>query len=124
MGFSGRFKNPGGLEVLYVLGGDQDQPAADFLDQVHKGTFVVAQACYASPLTERANVVLPSSLWREQAGTVTNTDGLVQDLFKAVEPAGEAKADWEILTLLEEKIGQKPALSLEKPAGNAHRHIQ
>jgi predicted molibdopterin-dependent oxidoreductase YjgC len=82
--------------------------------KVKKGTFVVAQASYASPLTESADVVLPMAIWSEQSGSFTSTEGHVQKADKAVEPRGEAKPDWEILSLLAAKMGKKLSGSLEK----------
>jgi len=52
-----------------------------------------------------ADLVLPAALWAEKDGTFTNTERRVQRIRKAVEPPGEAKPDWEILTLLAQKMG-------------------
>jgi formate dehydrogenase major subunit len=84
-----------GAEALYVLLGEQpwDGP-------VPEAAFLAVQASYESPLTERADVVLPSALWCEQAGAYTNLEDSVQHARQAVEPQGQAKADGEILSLL------------------------
>ena len=65
--------------------------------------FIVAQASYLSPLTEKADLVLPTAIWSEQTSTLTNIEGRIQNINKAVEPLGEAKPDWEVLQLLAEK---------------------
>jgi len=76
------------------------------VQKIAKDAFVIVQAGYASPLIDRADVVLPSAIWSERAGTLTNTEGAIQIANQAVEPAGEAKPDWEILLLLAGKLGK------------------
>jgi formate dehydrogenase major subunit len=99
--------NPSSVKYLYVLAGDQDYDCADFLKDISKEAFVAVQASYMSPLMERADLVLPSAIWSERSGSLTNTEGRVQKVQKAVDPLGEAKADWECLSLLAEKLGKK-----------------
>ena len=89
--WAGEQPGSGKVEVLYVLVGEQNLEAMEILKRVRKGTFLVVQASYASPLTERADVVLPMAIWSERCGTLTNTEGLVQEARKATDPLGEAK---------------------------------
>ncbi len=100
-------------QALYILVGEQDLDGAPVLQKVGKDAFVVVQASFKSPLTERADVILPMAIWSERAGSLTNTEGRVQKANKAVEPKGEAKADWEILSLLAAKMGKKLGASLD-----------
>jgi predicted molibdopterin-dependent oxidoreductase YjgC len=99
--------NGSGVEVLYVLLGEQDGDDLDTLKQMADGAFLVVQASYASPLTERAHVVLPSAIWCEQGGTFTNLEGCVKKANRAVAPQGKARPDWEILSLLAEALGSE-----------------
>jgi formate dehydrogenase major subunit len=105
--------DPAAAEALYVLVGEQ---AVDdeLMRKMGKSAFVVAQASFKSPLTDRANVVLPMAIWSERAGSLTNTEGRVQKASQAVKPQGQAKADWEILTLLAAKMGKKLGSTLEE----------
>ncbi len=105
--------DPAEAEALFVLIGEQVVDSA-MVPTVKKGAFVVAQASYASPLTERADVVLPMAIWSERSGSLTSTEGRVQKASKAVGARGEAKPDWEILSLLAAKMGKKLGASLEK----------
>jgi NADH-quinone oxidoreductase subunit G len=41
--------------------------------------------------------VLPGAAWAEKRGSMINIHGRLQRLNKAVESAGEARDDWEIL---------------------------
>lgn len=102
LGLNANF-GPRAVRVLYVLAADEQEIG----DQsgIDENTFIIAQASYKSPWGERADIVLPSAIWSEQSGTLTNTEGRVQRMSKAVEPAGEARADWEVLTLLAEQLG-------------------
>ena len=113
-----------GLEVLYILAGEQDVDGREILKKVGKAAFVIVQASYASALTERADVVLPMATWAERSGTLTSTTGVVQEVRKVTESQGASKADWEILSLLAEKMGKKLGASLDEIAVNAAQQLQ
>ena len=102
-----------GLQVLFVLAGEQYERLEEVAAKIPAETFVVVQACYVSALTERADVVLPMATWPERSGSLTNTEGLVQKVNAARAPRGEAKPDWEILRLLAEKLGNQPKFSID-----------
>lgn len=118
-----RVADPSGLEVLYVLAGEED-PGDEILKKIGKETFLIVQGCYGSSLADRADVVLPMAAWAERSGTVTNTAGLVQEVRAATDPAGDSKPDWEVLSLLAERLGGKPGTSLEEIAVHAGRQLQ
>ncbi len=52
-----------------------------------------------------ASVVLPAASFAEKDGTFTNTERRVQLLKPAVKPPGQAKPDWEIISLIAKKMG-------------------
>ena len=122
-GFNNGFK-PSAVKVLFALLGEQEVGGEDVLKSVDKSAFVVVQASFVSPLTERADVVLPMAIWSERAGSLTNTEGSVQKVNKAVEPAGEAKPDWEVISLLADKLGKKLGASLEEISARATQEIK
>lgn len=107
LGFNTASK-PLDAKVLYIMLGEQHWADADLLKKVGEYPFIVVQTAFESPITEQANVVLPSAIWSERSGSLTNTEGRIQKAVKAIDPAGEAKPDWEILSLLAEKMGKKP----------------
>lgn len=90
----------GELKGLYVMGEDP------ILSEAHS-TFVraaferldllVVQDIFLSETAKLADVVLPAACFGEKDGTFTNTERRVQRVRKAVNPPGEARADWEIL---------------------------
>lgn len=94
------------VKLLYVIDVDQGYESVDLLKEISKKTFVVVQTSYLSPLAARADLVLPSAIWSERSGSLTNTEGRIQKANKAVEPIGEAKADWETLSMLAKKLGK------------------
>ncbi|MFL5737940.1 MAG: molybdopterin oxidoreductase family protein [Actinomycetota bacterium] len=58
--------------------------------------FLVVQDAFLTETAEMADVVLPAAMWGEKTGTFTNADRTVHLSDKAVEPPGEARADFDI----------------------------
>jgi predicted molibdopterin-dependent oxidoreductase YjgC len=54
---------------------------------------------------EVGDVVLPAACFAEKDGVFTNSDRRVQKVRKAVEPPGQARADWQILLDLMRRAG-------------------
>jgi NADH-quinone oxidoreductase subunit G len=98
----------GRLSVLWVFGHDltacgfPELEVAAALDRVE---YLVFQGSNANGTSARAHLVLPSATSVEREGTFTNVDGRVQRFWKAVEPVGQARADWEILADLGRALG-------------------
>jgi formate dehydrogenase major subunit len=95
-------------DLAYVVLGEESWPGDGDRDLLANAGYLVVQASYASPLTERADVVLPMATWTERAGTLTNLEGRVQQVRQAVAPQGQAQADWQILAGLGQVLGQAP----------------
>lgn len=53
----------------------------------------------------KADVVLPATSWAETEGTFASTERRIQRLHAAVNPPGEAKPDWWILSALANTMG-------------------
>jgi ferredoxin-nitrate reductase len=61
------------------------------------GLFLIVQDCFADTETARfADVVLPSAMWGEKTGCMTNAERRCTLLQKAIDPPGEARADFDI----------------------------
>jgi assimilatory nitrate reductase catalytic subunit len=71
--------------------------------------FFVAIDFFLSDTGRHADIVLPGSLQEEDEGTVTQVEGRVIKINKAVECPGEARADWRII--------QDIARALDRPHG-------
>lgn len=67
--------------------------------------FCVVSELYFSRTCEFADVVLPAAASLEKDGTFTSTERRIQRLYKAMEPIGEAKADWQILQDIARHMG-------------------
>ncbi|MBT3606206.1 MAG: molybdopterin-dependent oxidoreductase [Candidatus Latescibacteria bacterium] len=67
--------------------------------------FIVLQDIFLNETARFADVVFPASTFAEKDGVFTNSERRVQRVRKAVEPPGQAKADWEILILLANQLG-------------------
>ena len=109
--------------LLFVLLGEECAQENVLLADMDEKTFVVVQAAYASSLSERADVVLPTAIWSERDGTLVNTEGRVFKANGAVAPFGEAKPDWEVLALLADKLGRKFGASFDEISAHAVREI-
>jgi formate dehydrogenase major subunit len=90
--------------ALYVLAAD-DQISPELLGQIDQVDFVVAQTSYEGPLTEVADVVLPTPIWAEISGTLTNTEGRTQEIVAGLQIPTSLMQDQEILSALGEKLG-------------------
>jgi formate dehydrogenase major subunit len=122
-GFHNGFKPPA-AKVLYLLLGEQRGDGEDLLKEAGKDAFLVVQASYESPLTLRADVVLPAAIWSEQAGSLTSTEGRLLKINRVLEPRGEAKPDLEIISLLGKKLGKKLATSLDEVSARAAQELK
>jgi formate dehydrogenase alpha subunit len=68
---------------------------------------LVVQDIFLTETARLAHVVLPACSFAEKEGTFTNTDRRVQRVRKAMEPVGEAKPDWRIISELAQRMGSR-----------------
>ncbi|MBI5682943.1 MAG: NADH-quinone oxidoreductase subunit NuoG [Deltaproteobacteria bacterium] len=90
----------GEIESLYVLGEDIVSmfPDADFVKEaLSKIKFLVVQDVFLTETAKLADVVLPGTTYAEKDGTLTNQEGRVQRVRKAVQCIGGSKDDLKIL---------------------------
>jgi predicted molibdopterin-dependent oxidoreductase YjgC len=90
--------SPNGAATQFVLLGEQSE--AEGLAAQLKAGFTIVQASYQSPLVEQADVVLPSPIWCEQTGHVTNLEGKVLPLNPSMAKPGLVRDEAEVLTTL------------------------
>ena len=57
---------------------------------------VVQDGFHPTPTSEFADLVLPAAIWGEKEGTYTNSERRVSKVNRAVDPPGEARADFDI----------------------------
>ncbi|MCA9572433.1 MAG: molybdopterin-dependent oxidoreductase, partial [Myxococcales bacterium] len=98
----------GRIRGLYVMGEDilVSEPNASALEEgLNNAEFIVVQDILPTETMRFADVVLPAACFAEKDGVFTNTDRRVQRVRKAVEPPGEARADWQILCDMARAVG-------------------
>jgi formate dehydrogenase major subunit/formate dehydrogenase alpha subunit len=97
----------GTIRALYILG---ENPLMTDPDVNHTRKcleaceFIVLQEIFPSETSTYADVLLPGVSFAEKDGTFTNTERRVQLVRKAVNPKGNAKADWKIISDLANEI--------------------
>jgi formate dehydrogenase alpha subunit len=98
----------GKLRGMLILGENPvvgDPNAAHVADALKKLDFLAVIEIFPTETSELAHVVLPAASFAEKRGTKTTTDRRVQWLERAVEPVGEAMADWKIICRLAARMG-------------------
>ena len=97
----------GEIDVLYVFGHDLVRLFGnDVVEQIAKKVkLFVFQGSNVNETCGYAHLNLPSSVYAEKDGTFTNCQRQVQRIWPAFLPIGEAKDDWEIISLLSAKLG-------------------
>jgi len=66
---------------------------------------LVVQDIFLTETAQLAHVVLPATSFAEKDGTFTNTDRRVQRVRKAIDPVGESRPDWQIISELAREMG-------------------
>jgi predicted molibdopterin-dependent oxidoreductase YjgC len=66
--------------------------------------FLAVQDIFPTETVALADVVLPGVTFAEKDGTFTNTDRRVQRVRQAIPPLGNARADWQILADLAQRM--------------------
>lgn len=98
----------GKLKAMYVKGEEMGLVDSN-INHVHAAyqelDFFVVQDMFLSRTAEYADVVLPASPSLEKEGTFTNTERRIQRLYEVLEPLGDSKPDWKIITEVANRLG-------------------
>jgi formate dehydrogenase major subunit len=99
----------GTLKALWAIGYDVALTNPDALTTIKtlkSIDFVIVQDMFMNELArECGSVFLPVASSFEKDGTFMNSERRVQRVRKAIEPPGQAKADWEIICELARALG-------------------
>ena len=98
------------IKALYLIGENPVLSDADIghvREALSKLDFCVVQDIFPSETTEFAHVVLPAASFAEKDGTFTNTERRVQRVRKVIEPIGDSKPDWWIVSHVATRLGAK-----------------
>ena len=91
---------PGGVRALHIMGENpmMSEPNLNHTrHMIEQLEFLSVQDLFINESGAYADVFLPAASWAEKDGTFTNTDRRVQRVRKALEPRGQARADWQII---------------------------
>lgn len=91
-------------------------PDSHFIEKMlDKLEFYVAIDFFLNESAHHADVVLPGSLHEEDEGTVTQVEGRVIKINKAVECPGDAKQDWKIIQDIAVALGREKGFQFDSP---------
>lgn len=98
----------GELKALYIMGENpviSDPDSNHVREALMKLEFLAVNEIFLSDTAQYADVVLPAASFAEKDGTFTNTERRVERIRKAIEPTGQAKPDWQILSEIAKRCG-------------------
>lgn len=110
----------GKIKALYILGEDpimSDPDTAHIRQCLESCEFTVLQEIFPTETAPYADVLLPGTSFAEKTGTFSNTERRVQMVHKAIEPIGDSRPDWQIITQLANLMLTDNA---RQPHGGAH----
>jgi formate dehydrogenase alpha subunit len=90
----------GDLKALYLAGPAPPLKKANL-------EFLVIQDSFVNENFDLADAVLPASTFAETDGTFINGEGRLQRFNKVIDPLGNAKPDWWIISQLARRMGNK-----------------
>ncbi|MHB8896709.1 MAG: formate dehydrogenase subunit alpha [Candidatus Geothermincolia bacterium] len=100
----------GEIKALYIMGENpmlSDPDINHVREALSNLELLVVQDMFMNPTVEMATVVFPARSYAEKDGTFTSTDRRVQLVRKAIEPIGDSRTDWEIISRLAGIMGAK-----------------
>lgn len=113
----------GGIKGMYIMGENpvmSDPDSNHVRHQFEQLEFFAAQDLFINETHAYADVILPAAGWAEKDGTFTNTDRRVQRIRKAVEPPGEARPDWMIISDLARRVESRLGRASSAFRGYSH----
>lgn len=102
------------ITCLFIMGSNPvvSNPDATFVEQaLKKLKYLVVVDMFISETAQLADLILPSSSYLEDSGTMTNLEGRVILRKGERKPPKEVKHDWEILNAIASALGHEEAFS-------------
>jgi predicted molibdopterin-dependent oxidoreductase YjgC len=97
----------GRIRAMYILGEDpvmSDPNTTHIKHCLERCEFLILQEIFPSETSAYADVLLPGVSFAEKSGTFTNTERRIQMCRKAIEPIGDSRYDWKIITEVANRI--------------------
>ncbi|MCM1129870.1 MAG: formate dehydrogenase subunit alpha [Alistipes senegalensis] len=98
----------GKLKACWIFGEDPLQTEPDLSSlrkEYEKLELIIVQDIFMTKTAMMADVILPATSWGEHEGVYSSADRGFQRFYKAVEPKGNVKPDWEIHSLMATAMG-------------------
>lgn len=96
------------IKAYYIMGEDpvqSDPYSSEIRETMDKLEFVIVQDIFMNKTAMYADVILPATSWGEHDGIYSCADRGFQRIRKAVEPKGDVKPDFEIVSLISTAMG-------------------
>jgi assimilatory nitrate reductase catalytic subunit len=115
------------VRALWVMGTNPavSLPNADVMRQAMRGLdlCVVSENVLSNDtVNSGAHVIFPAHAWGEKSGTVTNSERRISRQRRFMEPAGEAKPDWWIVSEIAKRLGFGYAFGYKSAADIFREH--
>lgn len=98
----------GKIKANYVMGEDplQTEPDLSMMREAfNELELLIVQDIFMTKTAAEADVIFPATSWGEHEGVYSAADRGFQRFEKAVEPQGDVKPDWEIISLMATALG-------------------
>lgn len=99
---------PGGVRALWVMASNIVVSVPDSLhiaEKIKNLDFLVVSDIFLSETAALADVVLPTTQWAEESGTMTNLEGRVILRRAALTPPDDVRSDLDVMTDLAKRMG-------------------
>jgi assimilatory nitrate reductase catalytic subunit len=99
----------GGVRVLWVIASNivvSAPRSAHITERIRALDFLAVSDIFMSETAEMADVVLPTTQWAEEAGTMTNLEGRVILREAGVAPPAGVRTDLQVMAALAERLGR------------------
>jgi len=109
----------GEIKALYLVGEDpfRGLPQKKVAEALQNVELLICQDLFPSEATAMAHIVLPAASYAEKMGRFTNHEGEIQKVRMAIEPVGNAKPDWQIFSIITNKMKEKNDLPYSRLVG-------
>ncbi|VEG69979.1 formate dehydrogenase subunit alpha [[Pasteurella] aerogenes] len=98
----------GKLKAFYIMGEDtlQTEPDINAMKQTFKDLeFIIVQDIFMTQTAAEADVIFPATSCAEHEGVYSAADRGFQRFYKAVDPVGDVKDDWQIISEMATAMG-------------------
>ena len=109
----------GDLKSMFIFGEDvaqTDPNTTHVINALESLEFLVCQDIFMTETTNYADVILPASAFLEKEGTFINAERRIQLVGAAIDPPGDARTDFDILTSLSAALGHPMNLATPEQA--------